>query len=135
LLRVSDLSIRAGRDELVQGISFDIFRGERLGLIGESGSGKSLTCLSIIGLLDEGLHAEGSITFDDGAGPAGSITSDGDAARAGTGGDEGSGEIDLLAADEDALSRIRGDRLSMVFQEPMTALNPLMKVGDQLGEA
>jgi peptide/nickel transport system ATP-binding protein len=121
LLRVDNLTVSAGSEELVHGISFEILRGERVGLIGESGSGKSLTCLSVIGLLDGGLNATGRVTL-------GSTS---------TASDEAGSEpeaLDLLTADENELSRIRGDRLSMVFQEPMTALNPLMKVGDQLSE-
>ncbi|MGO1522634.1 MAG: dipeptide ABC transporter ATP-binding protein [Nesterenkonia sp.] len=121
LLSVENLTVSAGSDQLVQGISFDLFRGERVGLIGESGSGKSLTCLSVIGLLDEGLDAEGTITFH--------------TSGAAAPGPEGEPQhVDLLNADENQLSAIRGNRLSMVFQEPMTALNPLMKVGDQLAE-
>ena len=108
LLQVENLTVRAGSNALVHGIDFEIFGGERVGLIGESGSGKSLTCLSIIGLLDEGLRAEGSVAFR--------------------------GATDLLTADENQLAKLRGNELSMVFQEPMTALNPLMKVGDQLAE-
>ena len=121
LLSVDNLTVSAGSDRLVQGISFEIFRGERVGLIGESGSGKSLTCLSVIGLLDEGLYADGRITFHDSLKAASTSEVEPD-------------PVDLLNADENQLSRIRGNRLSMVFQEPMTALNPLMKVGDQLAE-
>lgn len=121
LLSVENLTVSAGSDQLVQGISFDLFRGERVGLIGESGSGKSLTCLSVIGLLDEGLHAEGRITFH----PSGAAE---------PGPETEPQHVNLLNADENQLSAIRGNRLSMVFQEPMTALNPLMKVGDQLAE-
>ncbi|RJN33123.1 dipeptide ABC transporter ATP-binding protein [Nesterenkonia natronophila] len=121
LLSVENLTVSAGSEELVHGINFEIRRGERVGLIGESGSGKSLTCLSVIGLLDRGLSATGRITF-------GSVPT-----AATTAGSEPEG-LDLLTADENELARIRGDRLSMVFQEPMTALNPLMKVGDQLSE-
>ncbi|TLP77445.1 dipeptide ABC transporter ATP-binding protein [Nesterenkonia sphaerica] len=121
LLSVENLNVSAGSEELVHGISFDIRRGERVGLIGESGSGKSLTCLSIIGLLGGGLSAEGRIRLA-GAAPA-QAPLDGEPQA-----------LDLLTANENELSGIRGNRLSMVFQEPMTALNPLMKVGDQLAE-
>ena len=117
LLSVEDLTVRAGSNELVRGISFEVFHGERVGLIGESGSGKSLTCLSVIGLLDAALHAEGSVRFR--PDPDGSPQ----------------GPAELLSAGEDHLSKLRGNQLSMVFQEPMTALNPLMRVGDQLAEA
>jgi peptide/nickel transport system ATP-binding protein len=121
LLSVENLTVSAGSEELVHGISFEILRGERVGLIGESGSGKSLTCLSVIGLLDGGLNATGRITL-------------GSTSPAPTAAGSGPQALELLTADENELSRIRGDRLSMVFQEPMTALNPLMKVGDQLSE-
>ncbi|MDZ5078092.1 ABC transporter ATP-binding protein [Nesterenkonia sp. HG001] len=112
LLSVEGLSVRAGADRLVRTISFSMSRGERVGLIGESGSGKSLTCLSVIGLLGPGLHADGRVTLHGGPQP-----------------------VDLLTAQEKQMATIRGNRISMVFQEPMTALNPLMKVGDQLTES
>ncbi|AGM02651.1 ABC transporter ATP-binding protein [Amycolatopsis keratiniphila] len=92
---------------LVRDVSFDIARGERVGLIGESGSGKSLTALSIMGLLPEELAASGSVKLDG---------------------------RELLGAPEKELSRLRGNELSMVFQEPMTALNPAMRVGAQVAE-
>ncbi|ANN21418.1 ABC transporter ATP-binding protein [Amycolatopsis orientalis] len=92
---------------LVRGVSFGIARGERVGLIGESGSGKSLTALSIMGLLPEELAASGSVKLDG---------------------------RELLGASEKELSRLRGNEMSMVFQEPMTALNPAMRVGAQVAE-
>ncbi|WET83417.1 ABC transporter ATP-binding protein [Amycolatopsis sp. QT-25] len=103
-LEVHDLGI----DGLVRGVSFGIARGERVGLIGESGSGKSLTALSIMGLLPEELAASGSVQLDG---------------------------RELLGASEKELSRLRGNEMSMVFQEPMTALNPAMRVGAQVAEA
>ncbi|WP_414943502.1 ABC transporter ATP-binding protein [Amycolatopsis sp. cmx-11-32] len=96
-----------GIGDLVRGVSFDIARGERVGLIGESGSGKSLTALSIMGLLPEELAASGSVKLDG---------------------------RELLTAPEKELSRLRGNELSIVFQEPMTALNPAMRVGAQVAE-
>lgn len=96
-----------GISDLVRDVSFDIARGERVGLIGESGSGKSLTALSIMGLLPEELAASGSVKLDG---------------------------RELLGAPERELSRLRGNELSMVFQEPMTALNPAMRVGAQVAE-
>lgn len=108
LLTIDGLRVNAGRKELVHGLDLTIQRGERIGLIGESGSGKSLTCLSIIGLLPDPLTSTGTIALD--------------------------GVGDLSQLDEGEWSKVRGDRLSMVFQEPMTALNPLMKVGDQVAE-
>lgn len=113
VLTVDNLDISAGNGQIVHGVDFTIERGERVGLIGESGSGKSLTCLSVMGLLPGGLRANGSITLH---------------------GDTDEADTSLLRADENALSAIRGNRLSMVFQEPMSALNPLMKVGDQVAE-
>jgi peptide/nickel transport system ATP-binding protein len=112
-LSVRDLRVvtdsPTGTAELLRGISFAIARGERVGLIGESGSGKSLTATAIMGLLPESLSATGSVEL---AGSAGN----------------------LLDASERTLSSLRGSAMSMVFQEPMTALNPLMRVGDQVAE-
>jgi peptide/nickel transport system ATP-binding protein len=93
--------------DLVRDVSFSLGAGERVGLIGESGSGKSLTALSIMGLLPDELRATGSVRLDD---------------------------RELLGASERELSRLRGNGLSMVFQEPMTALNPAMRVGRQVTE-
>ncbi|WP_410562699.1 ATP-binding cassette domain-containing protein [Amycolatopsis sp. cmx-4-61] len=102
-LSVSGLRVR----ELVKGVSFEIGAGERVGLIGESGSGKSLTALSIMSLLPAELPASGSIRL---------------------------GGRELLGMSEKDLSRLRGNELAMVFQEPMTALNPAMRVGRQVTE-
>lgn len=110
VLEVSDLGVRVGDRELVREVSFSIARGERVGLIGESGSGKSLTALGIMGLLPEGLTATGSARV----------------ARVGH---------DLVGASERRLAKVRGRDLAMVFQEPMTALNPTMRVGEQVAEA
>ena len=94
---------------LVEDVSFSIGRGERVGLIGESGSGKSLTGLSLMGLLPEDLEPTGSVRL---AGVA----------------------HDVVGASERQLSAVRGKDIAMVFQEPMTALNPTMRVGDQVAE-
>ncbi len=107
LLEVSGLSIRFGAFEAVSDVSFTLQRGERFGIIGESGSGKTLTALAVTGLLPEGAAMSGSITLD--------------------------GEP--LPTSERAMARLRGQRIGMVFQEPMTALNPLMRVHDQIEEA
>ncbi|MFI6290546.1 ABC transporter ATP-binding protein [Nonomuraea sp. NPDC050790] len=107
LLRVDGLSVRAGDLELVREVSFGIAPGERVGLIGESGSGKSLTALSLMGLLPEGVTASGQAVL---------------------------GEHRLLGVPEKRLKGLRGRTVSMVFQEPMTALNPLMRVGAQVAE-
>ncbi|GAA2182610.1 dipeptide ABC transporter ATP-binding protein [Brooklawnia cerclae] len=109
LLSVRDLRVRSGQAEILHGLDLDIAPGERVGLIGESGSGKSLTCLSVMGLLP------------------GNLTPSGEVRLAGTPGN-------LLATPEKDMARLRGSRLSMVFQEPMTALNPLQQVGHQVAE-
>ncbi|MBE2997401.1 ABC transporter ATP-binding protein [Nocardiopsis sp. HNM0947] len=109
LVRVSGLRVDSGPTPLVHPLDLTIGAGERVGLIGESGSGKSLTALSLIGLLPDELDHGGSIAL------------------------RGASD-DLLAAPERELCGLRGRRVSMVFQEPMTALNPLMHVGRQVGE-
>jgi ABC-type histidine transport system ATPase subunit len=95
---------------LVSDISFALRGGERVGLIGESGSGKSLTALALLGLLPENLKATGSVRLAE-------------------------VDADLLGAAERHLNEVRGRRIAMVFQEPMTALNPVMRVGKQIAEA
>jgi peptide/nickel transport system ATP-binding protein len=107
LLDVTDLSVAAGGVDRVRGLSFSLSAGERLGLIGESGSGKSLTALAITGLLPEGLTVRGSVRLD------------------GT---------EVVGAPERALVPLRGHVASVVFQEPLTSLDPLMRLGSQLAE-
>lgn len=108
LLQVCDLRVGFGRAEMVvDGISFTIEPGARLGLIGESGSGKSVTALAIMGLLPDNARLGGSIKW------------------------RGS---ELANLSDDAYSKLRGDSISMVFQEPMTALDPTMSVGMQVAE-
>jgi len=108
LLEIDNLVIHAGRKSLVTDLSFSIFAGERLGLIGESGSGKSLTALAAIGLLPDALKASGSVLLD--------------------------GQQVIGARDRD-LVPLRGTAAAVVFQEPLTALDPLVKIGRQVGEA
>lgn len=110
VLAVQGLSVSVRGRALVSDVDLTVGPGERVGLIGESGSGKSLTALSILGLLPEDVHAAGSVRL------------------AGV-------DHDLIGADERRMSRVRGRSLAMVFQEPMTALNPTMRVGDQVAEA
>ena len=109
LLVVSDLSASFAGIPAVKGISFSMGRGETMALVGESGSGKSVTALSILQLLPypRATHPSGSITFD------------------GT---------EMVGADERTLRQIRGNRISMIFQEPMTSLNPLHNIEKQIGE-
>jgi peptide/nickel transport system ATP-binding protein len=108
LLDVKDLSIAFGQQEAVKGISFRISAGETLGLVGESGSGKSATSLAVLRLLPATARVAGSVGFD--------------------------GE-NLLTLSEEAMRRRRGREIAMIFQEPMTALNPVMPVGAQIAEA
>jgi peptide/nickel transport system ATP-binding protein len=107
LLSVTDLHVRIGEIPVVSGLSFVLERGGRLGLIGESGSGKSMAALALIGLLPDVASASGRIEFD---------------------GQE------LIGLSERRRCALRGDRVGMIFQEPMTALNPVMRVGNQVAE-
>ncbi|WP_341888958.1 ABC transporter ATP-binding protein [Variovorax sp. YR752] len=111
MLEVSDLRVvlpsARGPVAALRGVSFALERGDKLGLIGESGCGKSLTALALMGLLPEGAQVEGSIRLN------------------GT---------ELVGLDDDAMAQLRGDRIAMIFQEPMTALNPLHTVGAQVAE-
>lgn len=109
LLSVHDLAVTAGPISLVDGVTLDVNPGEIVALVGESGSGKSLTALAVMGLLSEGLSLErGAIDFD------------------GT---------NLAALSESALRKLRGDDLAMIFQEPVSSLNPLVPVGAQVAES
>ncbi|TVS15557.1 MAG: ABC transporter ATP-binding protein [Gammaproteobacteria bacterium] len=114
MLDVKDLTIRLTHqaEPLVQGVSFSIARGEMFCLVGESGSGKSLTALAVMGILDRGFEA-----------PTGEVWLQG----------RGTPQ-NLLTLDEPALAGIRGDRIGMIFQEPMTSLNPVFTVGEQIME-
>ncbi len=105
LATLRGLTVRAGPATLLRGIDLDIPRGGILGVVGESGSGKSTLALSLLRLLGDGLSVAGEIGFD------------------GT---------DLLALPERAMQRLRGVRIAMIFQDPMTALNPLFTIGTQM---
>ena len=111
LLSVEDLTVELqtsrGMAAAVRGVSFELERGGTLGIVGESGCGKSITALSLLGLLPDGARATGRIELD------------------GT---------DLLSLDEADLCRIRGNRIAMIFQEPMTSLNPVHRIGRQIVE-
>ena len=115
-LEVRNLTIsfpsKSGELAAVRDLSFAISSGEALGLVGESGSGKSLTSLALMRLLPPQASVQGQIRFINGSGP-----------------------INLLQIPEDEIRAMRGSRISMIFQEPMTALNPVMRVGDQIAEA
>ena len=99
--------------QALKGISFDLYRNEILALVGESGSGKSVTCYSILNLLPKYAKVSGKITFNS---------------------DEERYE-NLLELNKEKLRDIRGNKISMVFQEPSAVLNPLLKIGDQIIEA
>lgn len=109
LLQVTGLNIATKDRSLVRDFNLTMERGERVGLIGESGSGKSMTTTALMGLLPPGVKATGSVRL--------------------AGRDE-----DLVTATDRQMCRIRGNDMTMVFQEPLTALNPLMKVGPQVAE-
>jgi microcin C transport system ATP-binding protein len=109
LLSVRDLSVAFGAKRVVRGVSFTVDPGETVALVGESGSGKSVTALSVLRLLP-----------GTGANPEGRVTLDG---------------VEVLSAEERSLRRLRGGTAGMVFQEPMTSLNPLHSIERQVGEA
>ena len=114
LLDVRDVSVefqtRKGVARVLESVSFALGRGETLGLVGESGCGKSMTALAIMRLIPD---PPGRIT-------AGSVRFEG---------------TDLLGLDDAGMRAIRGNRVSMIFQEPMTSLNPVFTVGEQIAEA
>jgi len=105
LLEVNDLTVRYGDSVVVDSVSFAVHRGESVGIVGESGSGKSQTALSLLGLLPANALVAGSIRFDG---------------------------VDLLGKSDDELDEFRAMRIGIVFQDPMQALNPYLRVGAQL---
>jgi peptide/nickel transport system ATP-binding protein len=111
MLEVSELSVRFDTDDgpvhAVDRMSFELSEGEVLGIVGESGCGKSVTCMSLVRLLPETAHITGSAVFQG---------------------------RDLLGLSQRALRRVRGREISFIFQEPMTSLNPVFTVGHQIGE-
>ncbi|MDI6729279.1 MAG: ATP-binding cassette domain-containing protein, partial [Thermodesulfovibrionales bacterium] len=112
LLNINNLSVSFKTDKglikVVSNLFFDIKKAEVFGLVGESGCGKSLTALSILRILPNNASAEGEIIFDN---------------------------KNLLTLDENEMRRIRGKDISMIFQEPMTSLNPVLTIGYQIAEA
>ena len=107
LLDIRGLKLTIGGSPILKGVDLAIARSEIRALIGESGSGKSMTALSIMKLLPSTAHAQGEIRFNG---------------------------ADVLAASENDMCRLRGDEIGMVFQEPMTALNPVKTIGEQVAE-
>ncbi len=112
-IEVKDLRISFkttnGKVQAVRGISFDLYKGETLAIVGESGSGKSVTSRALMGILAQNAMVEGGKIFYDGK--------------------------DLLKISEEDFHKIRGDKIAMVFQDPLSSLNPIMRVGAQLTEA
>ncbi len=134
LLSVQDLRIAFGSHEAVHGVSFDIAPGETLGLVGESGSGKSATSLAMLRLLPPSAKVTGRVLLaGQGSGSAGERQISSHSLRAKD--NQEDEDKDLLALPENAMRAHRGRSLAMIFQEPMTALNPVMKIGRQIGEA
>ena len=109
VLEVRDLEVSFGAIRILRGVSFDLEAGQTLGVVGESGCGKSMTGFAIMGML----QPPGTIT-------AGSIKLDGK---------------ELVGLKEKLLRNIRGDQIALVMQDPFTSLNPMMKIGNQIGEA
>ena len=111
VMQVRDLHVsfatEAGVCRAVRGVNFDLWRGRTLGIVGESGSGKSVTALSLIGLLDDNAKVTGSIIMN--------------------------GE-ELIGKTDEEMSEIRGERIAMVFQDPLSALTPMFTIGDQIAE-
>jgi peptide/nickel transport system ATP-binding protein len=107
LLEVENLSLSIGETPILKGVELSVAPGEVIGLVGESGSGKSMTALTVMRLLPHLSRTSGRVTFDG---------------------------IDILAATEDQMCALRGDDIGMVFQEPMTALNPVKTIGEQVAE-
>lgn len=113
ILEVKDLAVsfktQYGILQAIRGVSFDLFRGETLAIVGESGSGKSVTSRAIIGLLaGNSIYENGTIMYQN---------------------------RDLTQLPEELFHEIRGSRISMIFQDPMSSLNPIQRVGDQIAEA
>ena len=106
LLEIDHLTVRFGASTVARDVSFSIAPGEKFALVGESGSGKSITALSVLRLVDAATTM-GAIRFDG---------------------------ADLLKKSEREMRGLRGREIAMIFQEPMTALNPLYTVGNQIGE-
>jgi peptide/nickel transport system ATP-binding protein len=107
LLTVEELTVEIGGRNVVDGVSFEIAAGGRLGVIGESGSGKTMTALAIVGLAPDAATITGRVRLDG---------------------------VDVLGRDDRSAAALRGEQVAMVFQDPRTALNPVMRIGRQISE-
>ncbi len=108
ILQINNVEITFGKQRVVEDISFSLERGKTLAIVGESGSGKSVTALAILGLLPPTAQVCGEILFED---------------------------LQLLNATPKQLRTVRGNSIAMIFQEPMTSLNPVFTIGEQIEEA
>ena len=107
-LQIKNLTISFGNQRVVNDVSFCVERGKTLAIVGESGSGKSVTAMSVVGLLPKNASVQGEVLFED---------------------------LQLLHATPKQLRSIRGNKIAMIFQEPMTSLNPVFTIGEQIKEA
>lgn len=112
LIHIQNLTVSFNERKALDTVSFSIQKGKITAVVGESGSGKSITALSILGLLPKGASIQGEIQYNDQQGLA----------------------LDILKADDATIKSLRGNQISMIFQEPMTSLNPLMRCGEQIKE-
>lgn len=122
IIQVSDLGVRAGEKKLVSGVNFTIHRGERIGLIGASGSGKSVTAQAIASLLPTQLTPSGSVRINGPAIPSALLNNSA----------QGDQRLEVIGAKERTLVKVRGATIGMIFQDPRAALDPLIRVGDAL---
>ena len=120
-----DLPTQTGWVRPVDGVSFSLGQGESLGVVGESGSGKTMLALALMGLMPPGARVTGAAV----------LRAADRSARGPDGGARQDGAVDLATASSEEMRAIRGGQIGMIFQEPMTALDPVLRIGDQIEEA
>jgi oligopeptide transport system ATP-binding protein len=140
ILEVRDLSIsfktQQGTLKAVREINFDLYRGETLAIVGESGSGKSVTSRAIIGILaGNSIHESGSIFYHSNDVKNLRKYQEMKQEEGASGDSESVPVIDLMTIPEEDFHKLRGSRISMIFQDPMSSLNPIMRIGKQISEA